>query len=411
MVTGAEDSLMLGDRLKAARGRRMTQRELAERAEVSLDLIKSLEQGKRASTTVRTLHRLARALDTTVGQLLGQPTALPSATPGSGVLALRAALTPVADLIAADLRPTEPEPVFGEDELTLDAANRAVSYAWGAYWAGRYELLTGLVPTLLAQLRATVRAVPAAQRAAAQEALARGLQVAGDTAVHLGQPDLAWLAVREAITAAGHGDDELLAAALRLSVSWQLLVQGSYTDASAVALTAARQITPGGTASIDQVSVYGLLTAAAATATARDGDADQAATLLAVSTEMAARVGHERSVAQSVFGPAKITALGVDCAVVAEDYTRGLALGQRIPRDAALPVAIRARGLADRALCQTRLGQHDAATSTLRALVHLAPDWLPHQRLPRQVAAELVAEQRRLSPMLREVADRLGVLQ
>jgi hypothetical protein len=144
------------------------------------------------------------------------------------VVAIRRALTTVDDLL--------PDPTWLDEPLTLVGAERMVTYAWGAYWSGHYELLGKLLPTNLPQLRATVRAVPVAERSRANELLAMAYQVAGDTLVHLGHPADAWLAIRQAIDAANQGDDPLLAAALRISVSWQLLVQGRYDEAEQVAV-------------------------------------------------------------------------------------------------------------------------------------------------------------------------------
>ncbi|HEV8557309.1 MAG TPA: hypothetical protein VGR06_13040 [Actinophytocola sp.] len=48
--------------------------------------------------------------------------------------------------------------------------------------------------------------------------------------MHLGHPDAVFLAIREALRMAQEGDDELLHATLRASVSRQLLVQGRYEE-------------------------------------------------------------------------------------------------------------------------------------------------------------------------------------
>jgi hypothetical protein len=317
-------------------------------------------------------------------------------------VAIRRALTPVDDLV--DLEVIEGAP------LTLEEADRTVTYLWGAYWAGRYELLSTLLPNALMQFRATLHTVEAGQRPRAAELLACAYQCAGDTLVHLGQPDAAFLAIREALRAARDGDDALLDAALRVSVSWQLLVQGRYDEGERVAVVAARDVEPAENPSDSHLAAYGLLTVTAATAAARAQKAQGAAELLGVATETAHRLGYERAEHRSTFGPMKCAMLAVDVHVVQDDFPAALVAAKRLPRDAALPLASRARHLADVALAQLRIGRHDRALQTLLSMEQLAPDWIKYQTLPRQVVAELVDHEKRVSTPLRDLALRLGAL-
>lgn len=404
----------IGANIRRLRGK-MTQRELAEKASahlykpgqqerrraVSIDVIRKLEQGARQTASLETLQAVAAALDVPLADLLGKKTSLPESPANEGVIAIRHALADADDLI----------PDIGEEEaLTLRDAERAVDYCWGAYWSGRYDLLGQVLPATLPQLRATVRAVPAADRPKAAEALARGYQVAGDTLVHFGQQDAAWMAIRHAIAAAQQGDDGLLDAALRISVAWQLLVQGRWGESERVAIAAAEGIEPRGDASTSQVTAYGILAVTGATAAARAQRAGATRDLLQVASEMAGRIGpRDRSDHQTTFGPAKVTMLEVDCHVVQEEYGRALTAAKRMPRDAVLPRATRARHLADIAFSQMRLGRDQESLRTLLAMEAGAPDWIKYQTLPRQTAAELVERGRRLPDDLRGLAQRLGV--
>jgi hypothetical protein len=101
-----------------------------------------------------------------------------------------------------------------------------------------------VLPATLTQLRATARHASPHDTAAAQELVARGYWVAGCTLVHLGASDASWLAILQALAAANCGADELLAAVLRGSVSWQLLVQSRFDEACRVARRAAAAIEP-----------------------------------------------------------------------------------------------------------------------------------------------------------------------
>lgn len=397
-----DDRIELGARIRQLRGKLLSQRELADKAQVSVDLIRKLEQGRRHTASIGSLQRIAKALDVNIAELLGKPTPLPSPDPAAGVVAIRRALTPVDDLLDMD--------VIDGAGLTLEEAERTVTYLWGAYWAGRYELLSTLLPTALMQLRVTYRTVPTSHRSRAAHALARAYQCAGDTLVHLGQQDAAFLAIREALRVARESDHPLLYAAMRVSVSWQLLVQGRYEESERVAVVAARDIEPRGETSESQLSAYGILAVTAATAAARSQKRDSARELLGVAGEMAGQLGYDRADHQTTFGPAKVAMLAVDVYVVQDDFSAALAAAKTLPRDAALPLASRARHLADVALSQLRLGRDDRALQTLLTMEQLAPDWIKYQTLPRQIVAELVERERRVTPQLRELAMRIGAL-
>ncbi|ONI84056.1 hypothetical protein ALI144C_15190 [Actinosynnema sp. ALI-1.44] len=390
------DQTGIGANIKRLRGKLFTQRELADKAAVSVDLIRKLEQGQRHTARISNLHKIARALDVPLVRLLGKHSALPGSD--GGVMAIRRTITPVDDLL--DPNDLDDEP------LSLAEAEREVDYLWGQYWTGKYEELGSLIPLTLPRVRATHRAVAANERARAAQALARVYQVAGDTLVHFGQQDGAFLAIREALTAANNGEDELLASAMCVSVAWQLLVQGRSAESEGVARRAAGQIEPGGTVHDSQLAVYGLLTVTAATAAARNQKRDSANELLDVAGEVAHRLGYERTDHQTTFGPAKVSMLAVDVHVVQDNFVEALSAAKSLPRDAALPLASRARHLADVALSHLRLGHRQRATDAIFAMESLAPEWSKYQSLPKQIVNELLEHER--PSRLRELAGRMG---
>lgn len=177
--------------------------------------------------------------------------------------------------------------------------------------------------------------------------------------VHLGASDASWLAIRHALAAADRGADELLAAVLRGSVSWQLLVQGRFDEACRVARRAAAAIEPAavGAASLAHRSVYGSLLLGAATATGRDGHVVEARALLQEAATVAAlNGGVDRTDYESPFGRAQVVMQTVDVHVVTEHYDLAVTAARDMPRDAALPLAARARHLTDTAMAHTHLG-------------------------------------------------------
>lgn len=385
----------IGQRIRELRDGWLTQQELATAADVSVDLIRKLEQGQRHTASVPSLQALASALDVDPATLLGRPTPAPTGEADEGIQPLRRVLTAVDDLTGI-----EPE----TEPMELAEAERTADYVWGAYWGGRYQLLAELLPSVISGLEATARTYPCER---ARRALARGYQVAGDTLAHMGHPDTAYLAIRRALTVAEASGDALLHTAMRVSVSWQMLVQGRYGDSTHVASRAAREIAPADSPS--ELSAYGLLTVTAATAAVRDVKPEESRDLLAEASEAARLLGHERSDHQSTFGPAKVAMLAVDCAVVNDDYTGALDRAKQLPRDAPLPLASRARHLADVALSHLRLDNDQRALDTLLTAEKMAPEWMRFQTLPRLVTRELLDRETRRWTPLREFAGRLGV--
>ncbi|MFI9411878.1 helix-turn-helix domain-containing protein [Nocardia gamkensis] len=393
------DESSIGVRIRQFRGKALTQRQLADQAGVSVDLVRKLEQGGRQTASIASLQKIARALDVDIADLIGKRQGVPSADPDAGIVAIRRALTPVDDLLGETKE---------EAAVSLDDGRRAVDYAWGAYWSGRYELLTSILPPGLTQLRATVHAARNGSVAPANELLARMYWVTGCTLVHLGQTDPAFLAIRQALTAAELGNDPLLLATIRGSVAWQLLVQGRYDESRGVALNAAATLEPSGDVTPTHLSAYGSLVLQGATAAGRAQDVQDALSLVEAASEIAMRIGVDRQDYETYFGPSQVVMQTVDVNVSSERYPEALAAAKNMPVNGSLPQASRARHLADTAVALTRTGQHRRALDALLTAERVGgADWLKYQTLPRHIVSELLDHDRKVP--LRAFARRVGV--
>ncbi len=388
----------IGEHIKRLRtGALMTQDDLAAAAGVSTDLIRKLEQGRRHTASIGSLHRIAAALDVDLGELLGRYN-MPDAAPDAGVVALRQAVADVTELLGD----VEGEP------LSLRDAERSVTYLWGTYWSVKGDQLTGLIPQALIGLRATLHAADATSRPKAAEQLAGGYSVAASTLPHLRPPDAGFMAARHALDLAADGDDVLLAAVLKGSVSWQLLMSGRFLDAERVAVAAAKSIEPHGDVPAQALSVHGSLLVQVANAAARDRRSAIAADFLASAREVAQRVKTDRMDYEIPFGPSLVTMHTVDVGVVTEDYPAALDVASRMPANPGLPLASHCRHLTDRACAHTNLGQEDEALALLLTAAKMSPDWIRHQPLARAVVQDLLTAERRRSTPLRELAKRIG---
>lgn len=373
----------IGERLAGLRtARRLTQRELAERAEVSVDLIAKLEQGRKHTARLASLNSLARALDADLSALVSDPVPLQISDESAGVLAIRRALTPAL-----------PSAADGGDQAGL------LADAWAAYWRGDFDTLGTVLPVLLAN-------------ASIPDQRAQALNVTASLLVHLGKQDLAYLAARQAIEAAQDSPDPLLRVAMVTTLAWSFNVVGRPEDGYLVAESLADEVEPTSLSRADPVrlAVWGNVVIKMAVAAARTRQAGRARDALRLAGAAAAALGTDTIHYRSPFGPSLVAMQAVDVEIQGENYAAALTAARAMPPDGQLPLAARARHLADVAFAQTRLGRDHDAEQTLLTIERRAPDWIAHQSFPRTIVAELLTRERRTrTPHLRGLARRLGV--
>jgi transcriptional regulator with XRE-family HTH domain len=289
------DPLEIGERIRELRRGVYSQIDLATAADVSVDVIRKLEQGRRQTASIGTLQRIARVLDVDVAELLGRSRPVPSGGDDQArVWAIRDALTSVDDLLG------ELDDVDAPDLTELD---RSARYAWGAYWAGRYGLLAAMLPRLLTEARAATHGAAAPGDGRAADLAAQVHQLAAGTLLRLDEADLGHVAARQSLRWAAAAPDPLRDAAMRSTMTYVLIRQGRFLDAEQVAVTTAADVQPSGAATIPELSVYGGLLLRGATAAAREGRAGTAAELLGEADEVAGRTGVDRTDYEVVFGP------------------------------------------------------------------------------------------------------------
>lgn len=390
----------IGDRIRELRRPALTQHDLAAAADVSVEVIRKLEQGRRMTASIGTLQRLARVLGVDVAELLGgsRPALAASGDPAR-VVAIRDALTSVDDLLGE---------LDDADAPDLSEFGRAVTYAFGLYWAGKYGPLATMLPRLLTEAAVATHGAAASEMGRAADLAAQVHRITASVLLHFGAPDLGYIAAREALRWAAHAPDPLRAAATRCTLGHVLMRQGRFLDAERVCVATAEQVQPRGEASTAQLSVYGGVLLRGATAAARQRRVGAAAGLLAEATTAAQRTGVDRTDFDVVFGPGHVVMGAVDCSVVSEDFVTAAEVARTMPRNSALPLSTRSRHLADVAHAQLRLGHDRAAEAVLLTMEQAAPEWTAHQQLPRLLVGELMTR-RRPSARLRELARRLDV--
>jgi transcriptional regulator with XRE-family HTH domain len=395
----------IGDQLGRLRSQLgMTQEQLAERAAVSVDVIRKLEQGSRSTARIATLVSLARALDANVSVLITPRTSLaPLDDRDPALEAIRHAVT-YGGVPGLD----------GPEEPADEAASLSGSAAttWRMWQRGDYSAVAAILPSLVAEARSACRHADGDAQVDAYGHLATAYEAAAGVSIMLGMDDLAWLAAERAISAGQGNGAPVVAASTRHWASWILRRQGRYAESVAVATRAAEEHEPSlMRASAAELAVWGGLLVNASGAAARNEQLAEADELLSFARGAAARLGRDHTDRWSVFGPRLVAQTAVTNAVEVGEY--GLATERADAVDAtggALPPTWEARYLLGLAQAQVEQHSDSEAVGTLVKAAAVAPEWVRYYRLARDVTFELWRRPiRRHSPQLAEVARHLGL--
>jgi transcriptional regulator with XRE-family HTH domain len=392
------DAGSVGGRLSGLRRRRrLSQRQLADAAGLSVDTVRKLEQGQRNSARLETLTLLAHALDVPVGDLVGKPRGLAFGAEDSEVLHLRRAVLDI-----------------GSGEVTIPAAPPQVRLddLWRTYWKGDYPVLARRLPAQIVAARAAANAANLAVGADAQRPLAEVLQLTASLLAHLGCEDLAHLALVGARRSAEAAGDGLLCATLQGTRSWILSRQGLWSEAEKVAVTAAADIEPVlSRASSDHVAVWGELLRYSAVALSRSGRHPEAAETIRLMSAAAARLGvaHRSCRGGVPFGPTVVKMRSVDAAISAGQYRQALSLATQIEHPGQLPPTMHSRYLLNVAWAQMADWRSTEAVRTLLRAETIAPQAMVRQSIGRSIVAELLPRRGALRlPGLVGLSERMG---
>lgn len=387
----------LGDRLRWLRGDRggLTQEQLAERAGVSVDIVKKLEQGQRQSARLTTLVALADALDVTLAELTDKRPRLDGGNDRL-VLRLRDVLQSPDSLPGIDLRHDD------GDATPVPALRAAVAAAWDDYWSGSFLDLARRVPDLIGEVRISARA----NGAASARLLAQTYQITADLLVHLGRDDLAAVAARDAIAAAAAGDDELQSATLAGTFAWVMLHQGRPEESAALAARVAEQIEPRfSSATPEHITVWGglMITAmASASAAENSHDVDEYVTLARAGAALA---GREHRAYQVTFGPTQLAAQTTHARMMLAQPELALTAAAGV-HAGDLQTVEYGRHLVDVAQAQVLVERYGKAAVALQQAKNLAPIWFRHQGPARSLVGELRERQPR-SAVVRDLVRSL----
>ena len=229
----------------------------------------------------------------------------------------------------------------------------------------------------------------------------------------VGEPFLAWAAADRARSAAEYAGDPLLAAVSAWRLSYMITSRKHPKEALGLAMTAAAALERAmRTPSPEQLSVYGALHLAAATAAAACYDRSTMETVLAKARGIADRTGEANHMG-TAFGPVNVAIHAISASLRLGDPRTATQTGEALDT-AAMPVGLigrRTQVSLDLARAYAMCRKDAAAVNLLLAAERLSPQLVRYDPATRDVLTELLHREHRPStPELRPLARRAGVI-
>jgi transcriptional regulator with XRE-family HTH domain len=309
-------------RLRRLRG--LTQEELADRADVSRDLVAKLEQGRRRTARIASLASLARALDVELSALL---------------MRAASAREPVAR--RRDRRSIEGT-MIRDRATTMTDASALVDRIHRAYQAAHYSEAAGLLPSVSHTVDALVADGPANGRRDALRLQASIAVAAAKLATKAGDALAGRLAAERAHDAAEAAEDPFGRAASAYQLICALLRAGGEEDrerAEELAVASAEGLR---SADANSLTWRGALTLISAIIAARRFDPAEARRRLDHAEDLARRLGADGNIGWTAFGPTNVMIHRVSATIALDDPHTALATAERIDITA-MPVGLHGR--------------------------------------------------------------------
>ncbi|GHF06367.1 helix-turn-helix domain-containing protein [Streptomyces fumanus] len=388
----------------------LTQEHLAERAGLSLGVVKKIERGGVAR--LDTYHALARALGVRTSALFesGAPHATTRRDDDNlDLMPLRQAIAPPVTFSGRLTCPVGTEP-------DLERLRSTAAEVGTAYHRDQYGYVARVLPDLVHATHAAVAHFDnGTEHAEALRIRSDVLQMAGRYLTQVRAYDLAHTALRDAIADAVQvGDMEGVAAAV-YQQGWLLMRQGRLDEAEQVSIATADAVEPRiSRATRHTLGAWGKLLIHGSAAAARNNRPAEAREILRLGRTAGAALGTGQAVAVSSWGRfdwRTVAFQGIENQLVADRPDRVLRLSERLPvasgRQGRLFMR---RHLLDVAQAHLLTRSPDEATGILWSLMRETPEWLRHQRMAADTFHDALrkSKRRRITSRERELAAFFG---
>jgi hypothetical protein len=222
-------------------------------------------------------------------------------------------------------------------EVSLDYLRAKARSAYQSYQATRYDTTGRILPGLIHAVETVAFSIGAAEPAACRVRV-----LVYDTAAALlsrvGEPFLAWAAADRARSAAEYAEEPLLAALSAWRLSYMITGRKHPQEALGLAMTAAAALERAmRVSSPEQLSVYGALHLAAATAAAACYDRATTEAALAMARGIADRTGEANHMG-TAFGPVNVAIHAISASLRLGDPRTASLTGEALDRMILAPI-------------------------------------------------------------------------
>jgi transcriptional regulator with XRE-family HTH domain len=400
-----------GARIARARRRRgLSQAVLAGLVGRSESWLSQVERGRRDIDSHSVLTRLAEVLRVDISEIAGSDGDGRGRRVFEAAGAIERAMMRYDEAAASIGGAASGEAANGEAASPGRLRDRAQS-AYREYQAARYDDVGRLLPALIRAAEAAARA-PGGSAPDACEARALVYDTAAALLHRVGEAALAWAAADRAMTAAEQSGRSARAAIAAWRLSHVIAGSRHPEEALALAMTAADALERVLRPEPDQLSAYGALHLAAATAASAVHDHALTASLLGKARGIAAEAGEGNRMG-TAFGPANVAIHAITAALALGDARSAVDEGESLD-PGALPSGCagrRAQVSLDLARAYMMRRQDAAAVNLLLAAERVSPQLVRYDWRTREVLEGLLRREHRPStPELRPLARRAGVI-
>lgn len=392
----------IGRRVRAARKLAgLTQRQLADRAHVSLSLVKQVEQTK-VPASPAFVAAAARALEIPATDLMAQPYQIENREDHRA----HAVIPELRRELAAYRLPPQP----GLSTRTLPELVAAVAHASNLRQSASLDTLGAELPGLLAELRAASYTLTGHDRERVFGLLAEAYAAAGQVAWKLGYSDLSSLTTERIEWAARECGDPLGMAAGDFYRAGELIATAEWRGALAF-LDSARARIADHLSTDDEaaVAMHGVLHLKSGLAAARAGDPDEADAHLAEARDAARHVTPGSDHYRLAFDTDSVNIWGVGLAVERRDGTEAVKRADGLHFESTTPRERIGHHWIDLARGHQLHGDRQRALAALQFARQTSPQQTRYHPQVRETVVTLAEQDRRRSDTLAGFARWAGI--
>jgi hypothetical protein len=246
--------------------------------------------------------------------------------------------------------------------------------------------------TLITRLQAACTLLPGPGRLRASTLSAEAHHVAAQILLKAGDHGLGWIAADRSMQAARDSQDPVTVGCSARIVTHALMASGHLTAAAAAARAQAERLDRAvGGHDPESLSVYGALLLSGAVAASAGDDRSTALDLLAEAEETSQRLGVDRNLRWTAFGPTNARLHRVNVCLALGDAGTALDVARTVDLDTITLTERKATFLLDTARAYLQCGKHERSYLALRAAEQIAPEEVTRRGTARDVVRSLIA--------------------